>query len=71
MIGENLGISIFPRPVTKRVDQNLIKAVPIDNPTFPWNLGFITKKGKYASPAVREIIKYISEEFELDYEKKE
>ena len=60
MIGENLGISIFPKPIAKKVDQDLIKAISIDNPSFPWNLGFISKKRKHASPAVREFIQYIS-----------
>ncbi len=44
MIGENLGIGIFPKPMAKKVDQDLIKAIPIDNPSFPWNLGLISKK---------------------------
>jgi DNA-binding transcriptional LysR family regulator len=62
MIGENLGISILPKPIAKRVDEDLIKAIPIVNPSVPWNLGFISKTKKYASPAVREFIKYISAE---------
>jgi len=44
MIGENLGISISPKPIAKRVDQDLIKAIPIDNPISSWNLVFISKK---------------------------
>ncbi|WP_423802596.1 LysR family transcriptional regulator [Neobacillus sp. SAB-20_R2A] len=60
MIGENLGISICPKPIAKKVDQDLIKVIPIDNPSFPWNLGLISKKRKHASPAVREFIQYIS-----------
>ncbi|MEH7416483.1 LysR family transcriptional regulator [Neobacillus drentensis] len=62
MISENLGISIFPRPIAGKVDRDLIKAIPIVNPSFPWNLGLIFKKKKYASPAVREFIQYISTE---------
>ncbi|MFF2447010.1 LysR family transcriptional regulator [Neobacillus sp. NPDC058068] len=62
MIGENLGISIFPKPIEKKVNQDLIKTIPIVNPTLPWKLGFISKKKKYASPAVREFIQYISAE---------
>ncbi|MBB6446793.1 DNA-binding transcriptional LysR family regulator [Bacillus benzoevorans] len=61
MVGENLGISIFPKPVVNKVDQDLIKAIPF-HPSFPWNLGIISKKKKHASPAVREFIKYISAE---------
>jgi DNA-binding transcriptional LysR family regulator len=60
MIGENIGISICPKPIAKKVDQDLIKVISIDNPSFPWNLGFISKKGKHASPAVSEFIQYIS-----------
>ena len=60
MIGENLGVAICPKPIVKKVDQDLIKAIPIVNPIFPWNLGLITKKKKHSSPAVCEFIKYIS-----------
>ncbi|MEH7013115.1 LysR substrate-binding domain-containing protein [Neobacillus niacini] len=62
MIGENLGISICPKPIAKKMNQDLIKVISIDNPIFPWNLGFISKKRKHASPAVREFIQYISAE---------
>lgn len=60
MIGENLGVSIFPKPMNKKIDQNLIKAIPIANSNLSWKLGLISKKKKHASPAVREFIKYIS-----------
>ncbi|MDM5332168.1 LysR family transcriptional regulator [Ureibacillus composti] len=68
MINENLGISIFPKPIANIVDHEFIKAVQIVNPTFPWNLGFISKKKKYASPAVREFIQYISNITPSNYE---
>lgn len=44
MISENLGISILPKPIAEKVDQDLIKAIPIVNPSVPWNLGFISKR---------------------------
>ncbi len=62
MIGENLGIAICPKPMAKKVDQDLIKVIPIVNPIIPWNLGLISKTKKHASPAVREFIRYISAE---------
>lgn len=58
MIGENLGISIFPKPVVKKVNQELIKTIPI-KPIIPWNLGLITKRKKHLSSAAREFIKHI------------
>ncbi|MDM5326308.1 LysR family transcriptional regulator [Neobacillus sp. CF12] len=60
MIGENIGISICPKPIAKKMNQDLIKVISIENPTIPWHLGFISKKRKQASPAVREFIQYIS-----------
>lgn len=60
MISENLGISICPKPIAKKFDQELIKAVSIVNPKFPWKLGLISKKQKHPSPAVREFIQYVS-----------
>ncbi|WP_428912393.1 LysR family transcriptional regulator [Niallia sp. Krafla_26] len=62
MIAENLGVSIFPNPVVERVGQDVIKAIPFQ-PSFPWDLGLITKKKKRASPAVSEFIQYISTAF--------
>ncbi|MBN8194077.1 LysR family transcriptional regulator [Bacillus sp. NTK074B] len=59
MIGQNLGISIFPQSISKKVDQNVVKSIPIVNPTVPWNLGIITKKGRYESYAVREFKKML------------
>ena len=70
MISENLGVAICPKPIVKKVDQDLIKAIPIVNPSFPWNLGLITKKKRHASPAVREFIEYISAELPINYERK-
>ncbi|MFP3471075.1 LysR substrate-binding domain-containing protein, partial [Micrococcus sp. SIMBA_144] len=57
MIGQNLGISIFPQSISKKVNQDVVKAIPTTNPTVPWNLGLITKKGRYESYAVREFKK--------------
>lgn len=60
MISENLGISIFPKPIENLVNPNLIKSIRIVNPKFPWLLGLISKKQKHTSPAVREFIEYTS-----------
>lgn len=43
MISENIGISICPKPIAKKVNQDLIKEISIDNASTPWNLGFISK----------------------------
>ncbi|MCY0090443.1 MULTISPECIES: LysR family transcriptional regulator [Bacillus amyloliquefaciens group] len=60
MIGEELGVSIFPQSIVKKTDQSLVKAISIVNPSIPWKVAVILKKGKYVSHAVREFIRYIS-----------
>lgn len=59
MIGQNLGISIFPESISKKVNQSVVRSIPIVNPTMPWNLGIITKRGRYVSYGVREFIKML------------
>ncbi|THE12972.1 LysR family transcriptional regulator [Bacillus timonensis] len=59
MVKQNLGVSIFPQSLAIRVDQDIIKAIPIVNPTIIWKIGIILKKDKYVSFAAREMVSYI------------
>jgi DNA-binding transcriptional LysR family regulator len=61
MIGENLGVSILPQSIKNKVDQEKVKAIPITDPAIPWNLGIITKKGRYVSHAAEEFIEMLKE----------
>ncbi|SFB02606.1 MULTISPECIES: LysR family transcriptional regulator [unclassified Bacillus (in: firmicutes)] len=61
MIAENLGVSIFPHSISKKIEHIGIKAIPIVNPSVPWRLGIILKKGRYVSHATREFIKNITQ----------
>ena len=70
MVAENLGISIFPKSVMKKVDSSKVKIIPIVNPTLSWKLGIILKKEKYVSDAAEEMIKYILNVFLRDYAEK-
>ena len=60
MVSQNLGISILPESVGKKVDQRIIKVIPIENPSISWKLGIISKKGRYISYAAKEMVRYIS-----------
>ncbi|WP_152968628.1 hypothetical protein [Bacillus vietnamensis] len=54
-------MSTFPQSISKKVDQGVVKSIPIENPVVPWNLGIITKKGRYESFAVREFKKMLDD----------
>lgn len=56
---ENLGISILPSSVSKKIDQELIKGIPIVDPAIKWEIGIILKKDKYVSFAAKEMISFI------------
>jgi DNA-binding transcriptional LysR family regulator len=60
MVSQELGISIFPESIAKKVNPNHIKAIPIADSPISWELGVILKKEKYVSYAAREFISYIS-----------
>ncbi|KZE63739.1 LysR family transcriptional regulator [Fictibacillus phosphorivorans] len=62
MIGEGLGVSIFPQSISEKVDSDSIKAIPIVNPTLPYQLAIIKKKGKYVTFATQEFIHMLLEE---------
>lgn len=60
MVSQNIGISILPESVAKKVDQRIIKVIPIENPSISWKLGIISKKDRYISYAAKEMVRYIS-----------
>lgn len=59
MVSENLGIAILPETLSSRIDPTKIVGIPIVNPSIPWHLCIILKKGKYVSYAAREFLSYI------------
>jgi len=61
MIAEKLGVTIFPEAIARKVDEKIVKSIPIVNPSIPWKLVIITKKGKYISSAAQAFIRFISE----------
>lgn len=62
MIAEKLGVTIFPEAIARKVDERIVKSIPIVNPPIPWKLVMITKKGKYISSAAQAFIQFISSE---------
>lgn len=62
LVGAELGITLLPRSIYRKMDHHYIKMIPLLSPPM-WELGFITKKDRYQSFAVRALLKFVSEEF--------
>jgi DNA-binding transcriptional LysR family regulator len=59
MVAENLGVTIFPESISKKITGSNITGIPITRPSIPWHLGIILKKGRYVSYVTREFIRYL------------
>jgi DNA-binding transcriptional LysR family regulator len=63
MIGENLGVSILPQSLTKKLKTSSVTSVPIKSPRLPYKLGVVTKKGRYVSFASKKFIAHMNDHF--------
>lgn len=68
LINAQLGITLFPRTISSKVDHTSIKTVPIEAPPL-WKLGIITKRDRYLSFALRSLLRFLSEEFTWNADK--
>ncbi|MED4454666.1 LysR family transcriptional regulator [Metabacillus fastidiosus] len=59
MVATQVGISIIPRSMVSRFNNEKVHAISISYPIIDWELVLIYKKNKYLSFAAREFIKYI------------
>lgn len=59
MVATQVGISIIPRSMVSRFNNENVHAISISYPSIDWELVLIYKKNKYLSFATREFIKYI------------
>lgn len=57
MVGANLGVTILPESICKRIENKQVKIINIE-PKIPWNLAVITKKDKYISYATKRFIEF-------------
>ncbi len=62
LVGAELGITLLPKSIYRKMDHTTIKMVTLTSPPM-WELGFITKKERYQSYAVRALLEFVSEEF--------
>lgn len=61
MVATQVGISIIPRSMVSRFNNENVHAISISYPSIDWEVVLIYKKNKYLSFAARAFIKYVQE----------
>ncbi|GEK34989.1 LysR family transcriptional regulator [Kurthia sibirica] len=62
MVEHNLGIALFPQSIAKKANTQLINIIDV-TPVIPWEISFITKKGRYKSHAMLKFLQFISNHY--------
>ncbi len=59
LVSVELGITLLPKMIYKKMDGEKIKMIPLRNPPL-WELAIITRKGRYQSFALRQLLSLLS-----------
>lgn len=59
LVRANLGITLLPQSIYKKMAPDAMKMTPLKNPPL-WSLGVITKKDRYQSFATRALLHYFN-----------
>lgn len=63
LVSSKLGITLLPKSIYHKQNNENIKIVRIEKPTLYWKLGIITKKEAYHSFALKEFLKMVNSGF--------
>ncbi len=63
MVSANLGISLLPETICKKLDPAQIRCIPMIEPKVHWNIAIIWQKHRYLSFAAREWIQFVETSF--------
>jgi DNA-binding transcriptional LysR family regulator len=58
MVAENLGITIMPEAICKKIANRDVRTLPLQDPVIPWHLIIIWRKEKYLSFAMKQFMKF-------------
>jgi len=61
LVSAGLGVTLLPQSIYSKMNPSSITTVPLVNPPM-WNLGVITKKDRYESFAVKELLTFLRSE---------
>ncbi|UKS31071.1 LysR family transcriptional regulator [Paenibacillus sp. HWE-109] len=63
MVGAELGIAMLPDTICQLLNPEKVKAIPLLNPSIPWQLMMVWRKEGYLSLAAREWIRFTKDIF--------
>lgn len=58
MVAENLGISIMPEAICRKIASKEVHTLSLQDPVIPWHLIIIWRKEKYVSFAAKQFMKF-------------
>ena len=61
MVAANLGIALLPETVTRAVNSEKVRIIPLHEPVIPWHLAIIWRRDRYLSFAAREWLRFTKE----------
>lgn len=59
MVAENLGITIMPETICKKIANQHVRSLPLAEPFLPWHLILIWRKEAFLSYAMKEFIRFV------------
>lgn len=64
LVSAEIGITIIPKILAKKLNDIDIVSIPITNPSVVWNIGIITSANSYHSYALKEFVKIIKQTYQ-------
>ncbi|MEH6940898.1 LysR family transcriptional regulator [Bacillus sp. JJ722] len=58
LVAQNHGITILPKPILNRVENDSISIIPISDPPLKWEVGFLLNKDQYVTHVTKTFINH-------------
>jgi DNA-binding transcriptional LysR family regulator len=53
MVAADIGVALLPQTICRRLDDRQVRAVPLVEPTIPWDVALIWRRDRHLPPATR------------------
>lgn len=70
LVASKLGITLLPKSIFAKQSNQTIKTIPLQTPSLPWKLGFVTKKDVYHSFALKRLLQLFDDRQIISFDQK-